>query len=129
MQKHPKDQVIKPVVIVVLMLFLIVLTVGFVRDFYRKQRVEKQLTALQTEITSLERSNKELKEFFTYLESESFIEAEAKTKMNLKKPGEHVVAVQLSPPGTTMHIPSEAVGTRTESLRQGYAQLWWEHFF
>jgi len=118
-------------VIAGLIVLFAIIAVGFSREFYRKQRMARELALLQQQITELEQSNKDLANFLQYLESDAFVEAEAKTKMNLKKPGEKVVVLQLGNSTTENVTPKTAFGTaRGGSVAPAsHAALWWAYFF
>ena len=112
--------------------FLVALFIGISRDFYRQKRTIKQLTSLKDQIAQLDKSNKELTDFLQYLESDAFVEAEAKTKMNLKKPGEKVVALQLntSAVDNTVQQPmAQKKSVDTPHSPSNYVKLWWAYFF
>jgi len=72
------------------------LAVSFVQTTYRRYRLLDQLQRLQDKASRLEKDNKSLKKSINYYSSQSFLEKEARRKLNLKKPGEKVVIINLS---------------------------------
>ncbi len=53
----------------------------------------KRIDDLQKSIKDLENQNTKLREFIANFKKEEYIEKEAKTRLNLKKPGEKVVII------------------------------------
>lgn len=59
----------------------------------KRQLLLSQISALEKEIQILEQKNRKLKDDISKIESESFLEKEARERLGLKKPGEEVVVV------------------------------------
>lgn len=76
------------VVNVLLILFLSV-TLG--RDFLKTREIQKEIDALQTQADELVAKNFSVSELQTAIQTQSFIEREARLKLGMKKPGEKVI--------------------------------------
>lgn len=59
----------------------------------QKNIVNKELETLETKISNLEESNSLLEKTISFLSHSSFLEIEARSKLNYKAPGEEVVFV------------------------------------
>lgn len=59
----------------------------------QKKLVEKEVGGLETKIAGIEASNKYLAKILAYIDNPSFLEKEAKMKLNYKAPGENVAFV------------------------------------
>ena len=102
-------------------LFLVVLF-GLAKGTVKNYQVDSEIVELQKDISQLEKQNQEFKQLVNYLETDSFVEQEAKLKMGYKKPGENLVI-----------IPQEET-TEQNIIFNEYQQLsnpakWWAYFF
>ena len=59
----------------------------------KKSQLFEKLKSLEKEIQKIQEKNKELKQQSSESSQESFIEKEARERLNLKKPGENVVVI------------------------------------
>jgi len=122
------------VVNVLLILFLGV-TLG--RDYLKTHEIQKEINDLQAEAGSLQAKNLSMSELQTAIQTESYIEREARLKLGMKKPGENVVIFTSSPtpqPTETSedHDPSDPLRLvlDTESKKTvANATKWWYYFF
>lgn len=78
--------------------FILVLAVGFlvyllVRDYPKKLEIKSQLGDIENKIDVLKKDEEKQKSLAKYLESESYLEKQARLRLNLKKEGEEVVFV------------------------------------
>jgi cell division protein FtsB len=116
---------------------LIILTVNLGRESYRKYQLGKEIQGLKAEMEQLEGKNRQLSDMFEYFKDESYLEQEARLKLNLKRPGEKVViysdrASDLSDnnSGASPTAPT-AFGAPEIKKSEGTDNywLWWEYFF
>lgn len=119
-----------------IILVLIALTVSLLRESYRKYQLTKEINNLKSEIERLEGNNKQMANLMEYFKEESYLEKEARLKLNLKKPGEKVVILS---PGSTEPTEGENMAEDSSSSNPiNYDNLnmetanywkWWEYFF
>lgn len=64
-----------------------------VRDYPAKLETKRQLGDLRDKIGALEKEEERQKNLIEYLNSESYLEKQARLRLNLKKEGEEVVFV------------------------------------
>ena len=64
------------------------------RNISQRHKINKEVEKMQEEIDKIEGKNNNLKKLVTYLESDQFIEEQARLKLGLKKNGEEVVAIK-----------------------------------
>jgi len=127
-------------VFVVNIVIIVLLSVSFGREFLRNYEIERDIAALQSQATALEARNLEITNLHRTLQTESFIEREARLKLGLKKPGERVIVVRDTP--TNVSAGKEASDTsvdgdtRSESVREEgdvttfqNPTKWWLYFF
>jgi cell division protein FtsL len=77
-----------------LLLGFIWLIMGVVNVYYKKYQINKQVEKLKSEIAKTEQNNQQISAMIDYLGSQSFLEKEAREKLNMKKEGEEVVMVE-----------------------------------
>lgn len=73
--------------------FIVIFSVGTSKRMARKKQIHKETEELQAEIGKLEANSNDLNELLAYLNSNEFIEEEARTKLGLKKDGEQIVII------------------------------------
>lgn len=113
------------------------LTIG--REFLRTHEIQKEIQYLQTESDELFARNVSLSELQTAVQTESFIEREARLKLGMKKVGEQVVVIQeqtneqqknLSDASIESTDPLNYVLTNEEvETVFANATKWWYYFF
>lgn len=59
-----------------------------------KREIDKEIEDLNQEISQFENKNQKLEELTKYLQSEQFVEEQARMNLGLKKEGEEVVVIQ-----------------------------------
>src|SRR3990167_5488165 len=74
------------------------MAVGFLswlvlKGFLQKVEIEKQLGDINSQIDNLKKEEERQKGLLEYLNSESYLEKQARLRLNLKKEGEEVVFV------------------------------------
>ena len=72
---------------------LILLFIPLARNLKKQQEVNRQIASLKEEADRAEAKNSDFKKMLSYLQSDQFVEEQAKLKMGLKKEGEKVVVV------------------------------------
>jgi cell division protein FtsB len=73
---------------------LILISVPLARNMSKRYKVNDEINDLQREISDLEGRNTELKDLVKYLNSDSFVEEQAKLKLNYKEEGEEVFIIK-----------------------------------
>ncbi len=76
------------------LLVIILVSIPLGRKVSQKYRINKEIKELQNEINVLENKNSSLEKIVNYLESDQFVEEQARLNLGLKKPGEEVVIIK-----------------------------------
>lgn len=105
------------------LLVLLFMSFLLVKEFQKKYRINKEIKSLEQEIASLEASNKDIADLIGYLRSPEYRERQARSLLNLQKPGEFAVAL---PPLEEETVTGE--GQAREERRSNLSK-WWEYFF
>ena len=104
---------------------LILVSIPLAKNISRRYLVDQEIMDLEQEITDLESKNKDFKDFVSYLESDQFVEEQARLKLGLKKPGEEVVVLKAN-----LNASSSLLNlTDDNNLNISHPQKWWNYFF
>jgi len=131
-QAHHKNFIKKLLSSKVFLFFIVLALIGLVislgQESYRKYQLTKEINGLKSEIERLEGKNQQMADLMEYFQEGSYLEKEARLKLNLKKPGEKVVvisqpAVAEVDKGIVAETEKE-VGNETTNFWK-----WWEYFF
>lgn len=90
--------------------FLLVLIVfPLSKNLVKRYNIDKELKELEAEIARLENRNSDLGGMVAYLESDRFIDEQARSKLNYKKTGEELVVIK----NNSEDLSSENSNTKT----------------
>ncbi|MDD4333086.1 MAG: septum formation initiator family protein [Patescibacteria group bacterium] len=101
---------------------IIFISIPLAKNITKRYTVNKELKELQKEISDLENRNKDFKGVISYLESDQFVEEQARLNLNLKKEGEKVIIIKEEALATSTNINSDE-----ESISN--FQCWINYFF
>lgn len=116
-----------------LLVIIILLSVPLYNNYHRRQKINREIGDLESEIKSAENKDTELQKLIKYLESDQFVEEQARLNLNMKKPGESVAVINETPQaggdnGSRQIISSNLIPAGA-SRSAGYATSWWHYFF
>ncbi len=77
----------------IILIFMIFFGSRIFQTIKSNMEVGKKIIDLKRNISDLEKQNNKLKDFIANFRKESYIEKEAKARLDLKKPGENVVVI------------------------------------
>jgi len=109
----------------ILVIFLVLVTIASGREAYRNYKVNQEIKNLEKKIEELQKSNAELGELEKYLQSDEFLEKEARLKLNLIKDGEKLVIIK-RPEGESI-IEEQKPEEQNKNIPN--ILKWWEYFF
>ncbi len=110
-----------------LLAILIAISIPISKNISKRYMIDQEIKELESEIARMEASNENLGKIINYLESDQFVEEQARLNMGLKRPGEEVVVID-----STGHI------AKTENNIDGQTRgekeysnpvRWWRYFF
>ncbi|MEI8361580.1 MAG: septum formation initiator family protein [bacterium] len=96
---------------VIFLLILISIAVPLVRNINNRHRINQEIKNLEAEVKLTENKNGDLNKLIAYLESDQYLEGQARMNMGLKKDGEEVVVVK----GLENRIVKTDVSTESDS--------------
>ncbi|HAU66221.1 TPA: hypothetical protein DCW61_02630 [Candidatus Uhrbacteria bacterium] len=123
--------------LIVLNAFLIIfLGISFGREIIRNHSIGSEIAHLQQQADSLVAQNIEISELKTAIQTESYIEREARLKLGMKKPGETVYIIQQEQDPSQTQItdnPNDPLGLvltdSEETMAVANPTKWWYYFF
>ena len=104
---------------------MIWLVLNVIKESYRKYQLQKEINQLKSEIERLEGENQKLSDLIKYFQDVSFLEKEAREKLNLKKPGEEVVII----PKGFFETKEKSLPEKQEKKEEPNWQKWWRYFY
>lgn len=116
--------------------FLILVAISFplVKNINKQYKINNEIAGLEKEIEEFENKNMELKETFTYLESDQFASEQARINLNYKKEGEEVVVIKSFESAIVNNDQSntysvQGINNNIPIKNPSNATLWWRYFF
>ena len=128
--QNNKKSLFKKFFFVFCLLLLAVLIFGAGREYLKRKEIDREIAELEKELAGFNVKNKGFLDSLKLYESGFFIEQEARTKLNYKKPGEKVVVI----PGAEKSLKAGEGAEKTEAAAAvagawKNAGEWWEYFF
>lgn len=81
---------------VVMFAVLALMLLSYARAYYQDIKIKQEIASLEQEVQELEHKKIESLEMLSFVTSDEFVEQQARTVLNMKKPGEQVAFVQTS---------------------------------
>ena len=114
------------------LLILVFFSINLTKQIINRRDLQKDVDKLQNQIDSLQSKNQELAGLLDYFKSLDFVESEARTKLNLSKPGEKIIIVPENTGDQALGQPSFVsglAGVQTTSDSVSNVQKWRNYFF
>ncbi|EKD67072.1 MAG: hypothetical protein ACD_48C00613G0003, partial [uncultured bacterium] len=67
--------------------------ISYARAYYQDYAIRQEIKELEQEVQKLQHKKLESFELLKYVTSDEYVEEKARVEFNLKKPGEHVIAI------------------------------------
>ncbi|MFH1173029.1 MAG: septum formation initiator family protein [bacterium] len=109
---------------VFIILALLLLSLG--KNFIKRYQVNREIARLEAEIVKLESNNQELGDLIDYLNTDFFVEQEARLKLGLSKEGEKVVIIPSDKAAAQLDVLPEKEYNGKALTNPG---KWWQYFF
>jgi cell division protein FtsB len=127
-----KEKFVRRFLVSKIFLLLGVVILGFLfftlgKKFMEGREIKNEIKATEDEIARLEAKNSELDDLFGYLNTEAFLEQEAREKFNLQKEGESVMII----PGSAEENENKHLACAAEDTdnKNSNPNRWWNYFF
>ena len=87
-------------------------------EIVRRSKISAEIKHLHERTLALRSERDRLSALLSYLNSDQYIEEQARTQLNMRKPGETVVVITPTTPSSTAQLVTASKPT-----------LWWDYFF
>jgi len=119
------------ILLLVAFVALVLIFISIAKETYKKNQVQKEITALQEEAQKISKDNVQIKEKIAYLESPEYQIKEAKDKLGLKSPEENVIVVK---PNVGKEIEKNSLESSSletiPKIKESPNHIkWWNYFF
>jgi cell division protein FtsB len=115
--------------IILCLLVVVFFVYASLRDYYNQDDLRDDIEKLGEQIESLKTEQSDLQDTLAYVQSDDFVEIEARTKLNLRKPGEKIIIVSDSAALTELNeTDSPGIKSLLTPSESNY-QRWWQYFF
>lgn len=114
--------------LVVEVILLVLVGVALGKEVVIRYSIQREISQLQKQYQDLQGSNVEIGSVISYLESDTYAEEQARSKLGLKKEGESVILL----PQDTQIAEQSSSQSATESATQdaqSNTTRWWDYFF
>lgn len=134
-KKHFLRRILELRLFLVINLFILCfLTLSFGSEFFRDYQIQRDIDALQAEAEALEARNLEIAAYNSELQTEGFLESEARLRLGYAEPGEQLVVVvdQEASAAEQNEYYSEIITHNTELVDfedVSNPQRWYYYFF
>ena len=104
------------------------MSVNLVKAIGENRKIQERINRLQSNVNILAEENQTLQDTFEYVQTDIFVEQEARNKLNYKKDGETVVS--LPPEKVEVREVVEAeYQAALERQQKSNPQKWFDYFF
>ena len=112
--------------------FLGIIVLGFLvfsfgKKFLEIRDINGEIKKSQDEIAQLQAKSNDLNNLLSFLNTDAFLEQEARLKFNLQKPGESVVVIPSS--GGKQENVGDATAAEAGQNSLSNPRKWWDYFF
>ncbi len=104
--------------VLLVILILSILKVG--KELARRHQINKEINYLNQQLAEAQLNRDKLQDLISYLESDQYVEEQARSQLNLSKPGEKRVDLSLAP---------ETLAIQQDIDDRSNAKKWFAYFF
>lgn len=109
---------------------LFVVGAATVRESYRGWKVDREIQAMEAQADQLEGRNAKLQDLARALQSPERLEVEARTRLGLRMPGEHVAVLSgLAATGSWQGNLALGVVDEKPVIEKSNPERWFDYFF
>lgn len=109
---------------------IILISFPLSKNISKKYKIDQEIKELEREISDIEYKNNDFKKLIAYLESDQFVEEQARLNLGLKKHGEEAVIIKEKNETINFEISELIKGKAdSESLNYSNPRRWRNYFF
>ncbi len=106
--------------LIILLLITIISALRLSNEIIKRNKINNEISRLKNQMQQLRNEQKSLSSLLNYLQSDAYIEEEARKKFNLAKPGETIIVI---------NNPTDNNNNVTKSSNDNVINHWWGYFF
>jgi len=109
----------------------ILIAVSYARAYYQDYAIKEEIQQLEEQVRSLEKNKMESLELLRYVSSAAYVEEKARTELNLKRTGEHVLVIAENEEDVLVGHDKEeqSIHSLNNTPQWWYAiSRWWRYF-
>jgi cell division protein FtsB len=119
-----------PIVLSIVGLVIIVLiSIPLAKNVSQRYRTNKEIDNLQREIIAQQNKNSQLKTMISYMQSDQFVEEQARLNLGYKKPGEQMVVIQKQNEADNKNKVNGAADNMKANNQPNNFTRWLKYFF
>lgn len=119
-----------PVILIGSTVLVFVIGIATVRESYSSWKVDREILALSAQADALEGRNAKLRELAQALQQPERVEVEARTRLGMREPGEHVVVLNgLEATSSWQGSLAMDVVEDKPLVEKSNPELWFDYFF
>jgi len=111
------------IIIVINLALLLFFGFNFFKEWNRNRELDAEIKKLEMTAKEVEAKNLDILNLAKYLDTQEFLETQARTKLGLKKSGEQAVVVNLPQMETATSVKAQG------KMEFSNSQKWWLYFF
>ncbi len=116
--------------VVLVILVSILLIFGIAREYMSRNELDNEINQLEDELQRLKVQKKDFLSSIESYDSDFFVEQEARTKFDMKKPNEQVVIIPISGIVNNQDNNSDVLDSNKQmDQNQLNIMQWWQYFF
>jgi cell division protein FtsB len=105
---------------------LLAFAFGFARSYYEAYKIQQEINSLKEQVQDLQQKKLESLNMLSYVLSQNFVEEKAREELNLKKDGEHVIAVPIGNENVNLEVKN--VEETSPGQPVSNPLKWWYYF-
>ncbi len=82
-------------IFIITLAVILILSFPVIKNFSRRDKAAEEIKELEKEIESIGNKNEELRQLVDYLNSDQYLEGQARLNFGLKKPGEETAVIEI----------------------------------
>lgn len=102
----------------VIIILFIISSLELINEIGRRNKISNEIKKQKEQIEKLEQQNTDLSSLIQYLNTDNYVESEARKKLNLSKSGESLVVVE-----------NASTTTAGDQSKASNSSKWWNYFF
>jgi len=115
--------------ILLIILIIIFFLYQIWQDYYQQGDLRKEIMRLEDQLSLISDEQTDLVDTLAYVQSDDFVEIEARTKLNLRKPGEQIIIVSSNDDIQSLVDGDSANSYFSDNNERSNFSKWWHHFW